>query len=78
MMDSVIANGNNRVTTEQCPEKEPPVVDTFDAADAQLINGAPQGQDILRLKLELDLGLWVLAEERQNALVIEFGRVDMA
>ena len=35
-------------TPEQRPEKEPPVVDAFDAPDAQLVNGAPQGQDVLR------------------------------
>jgi hypothetical protein len=30
-------------TAEQGPEKEPPVLDAFDAADAQSINGSPQG-----------------------------------
>ena len=35
-------------TPEQGPEKESPVLDAFDAADPQLVNRAPQGQDILR------------------------------
>ena len=30
-------------TPEQGPKKEPPVLDAFDAADTELINGAPQG-----------------------------------
>jgi hypothetical protein len=34
-------------TPEQGPEKEPPVLDAFDAADAQLVNGL----DFLDLRL---------------------------
>ena len=65
-------------TPEQSPEKEPPVLDAFDAAEPQLVNGTPQGQDILRFQPDFDFGRRVLAKEHQNAFVIEFGRVDLA
>ena len=64
-------------TPEQSPEKEPPVLDAFDAANTQLVNGSPQGQDILRLQLDSDFGWLVFAKKCQNALVIEFGRIDL-
>ena len=57
-------------TPEQGPEKKPPVLDAFDTADPQLVNGPPQGQDILRLQLDSDFGRLVLAKECYNARVI--------
>ena len=69
--------GEQAWAPEQSPEKEPPVLDAFDAADTQLVNGPPQGQDILRLQLDSNFGWLVLAQKCQNALVIKFGRVDL-
>ena len=62
--------GEQTWTVEQSPEKEPPVLDAFYAADPQLVNGPPQCQEILRLQLESDFEWLVLAKKCQNALVI--------
>ena len=35
---------------EQCPEKKTPVLDPFDATDAQLVNGSTKSQDILQFQ----------------------------
>jgi hypothetical protein len=39
-------------TAEQGPEEEPSIVDAFDAADAQLIDGTSQGQDKLLIQVD--------------------------
>lgn len=70
--------GEQAWTTEQSPEKESPIMDAFDAADAQLVNGSPKRHDILRLKMNSKLGRLVLAEKCLNARIIEFRRVDVA
>jgi len=31
-------------TPEESPEKKPPVLDAFDAADTELVNGTPKGK----------------------------------
>ena len=64
-------------TPEQSPEKEPPIMGALDAADAQLVNGASKGQDVLRVRVKPDLGRVVLAQKSQNTLVIELGGVDL-
>ena len=65
-------------TPEKGPEKEPPIFDAFDAANAQLINGSPESQDVLRLKLDSDFGRLVNTEKCQNAFIIESRGVDLA
>ena len=62
---------------EQSPEKEPPVLDAFNAADPQLVNGPLQGQDVLQLQMNFDFGWLIFAKKCQNAFVIESGRVDL-
>ena len=65
-------------TPEQGQEKEPPVLNALNAADPQLVNGSPQGQNILWLQIHPDFGWLVLAEKRQDALVIKLRGIDMA
>ena len=69
--------GEQAWTPEQSPEKEPPVLDAFDAAEPQLVNGSPQSQDILWLQLDSDFGWLVLTKKCQNARVIEFWCIDL-
>ena len=72
------SQGEQPGTAEQGPEKEPPIVGPLDAADTQLINRPPQSQDILRVPLGSDSARLILAKKCYNALIIIFGRVDLA
>lgn len=46
--------------------------------EAQLVNGPTRGQKLLQLQMDSDFGWLDLAQKRQNALIIKFGRVDLA
>ncbi len=70
--------GEKAWTPEKSPEKGPPVLDAFGAADTQFVNGPLQGQDILQLQVDSNFGWLVLAKKCQNALVIIFWRVNPA
>ena len=71
-------------TMQQGPEEEPPILDAFDAADTELVNGAPKSQEILWVPMNSDslrpihrTAALVLTQKYQDALVIKLGRIEL-
>src|SRR5689334_7017454 len=50
---------------------------TLGATEAQLVDRAPQGQDMLHIKRGADSGWLILAQECPHALVIMLRRIDL-
>ena len=76
-MAMVTASGNNFGTAEEGPEQERPILRPLRAPHAQLVDGAEERQDVLRLQVQADRRGLVLAQEGPDARVVGLRRVDL-
>jgi hypothetical protein len=70
-------HGEQTWTIEQCPEKEPPILDALGSYDSEVINRSPQCKEILGIGNYSDPQRFVFLQKCFYALVIMLGSINL-